>query len=51
MTTSNRSDDSTLARTVASRTAIMALPLLFISGAARVLEIIPKLIEKLAFLE
>jgi hypothetical protein len=35
----------------APRSAVMALPLFFVRGVVRVFEIIPKLIEKLAFLE
>lgn len=45
------SGDTTSPRSVTARGAVTALPLLFVRGVTRILEVIPKLIEKLAFLE
>lgn len=36
---------------IAPRSAVTAIPLFFVRGVTRILEVIPKLIEKLAFLE
>lgn len=44
------SSDTTSPR-IASWSAVMAIPLFFVRGVTRILEAVPKLIEKLAFLE